>query len=151
MTVRAKARRESLMSVSSKVLVQFTRPFDRGGSTLGYVLDRGPQFFLLALVGDNFRFDGFNCIRYRDVRGLKVPAKYAAFAESALKLRNERISQRPRVKLGSISELLATAADGFPLITIHRENVDPEICHIGRLVAVDRNKVQLLEIGPDAH
>jgi hypothetical protein len=138
------------MSVSSKILVRFTRPFDNGGSTVGYILDRGPQFFLLALVGDNLRFNGFNCIRYRDVRGLEVPARYAAFAESALKLRSERIPGRPRVKLSTTSELLATAGRAFPIITIHRENVDPDVCQIGRVVAVDTDKVGLLEINPDA-
>ena len=151
MTVPAKARRESLLlSVSPKVLVKFKRPFDKGGSTEGYILNRGPQFFLLALVGDDIRFNGFSCIRYRDVRGLEVPAEYAAFVEAALKLRNERIPGRPKVKLGTTSELLATAGRAFPIVTIHRENVDPDVCHIGRVVGVDKDKVGLLEINPDA-
>jgi hypothetical protein len=114
-------------------------------------LDRGPQFFLLALVGDNLRFNGFNCIRYRDVRELEVPARYAAFAESALKLRGQVIPRPPKVKLGSTSELLTTAGRAFPIITIHRENVDSDICQIGRVVAVEKDKVELLEINADAH
>jgi hypothetical protein len=36
------------------------------------------------------------------------------------------------------------------VVTIHRENVDPDICQIGRVVAVDKDKVRLLEINPDA-
>lgn len=151
MQIPDRARRESpLMSVTSKVLVQFTRPFDNGGSTSGYILERGPQFFLLALVESNLRFDGFNCIRYRDVRKLRVPATHAAFVESALRLREEHIPQMPKVNLRSTSELLATAGRAFPIVTIHRENVNPDVCHIGRVNAVDENRVELLEIGPDA-
>jgi hypothetical protein len=137
------------MSVNSKVLVQFTRPFDNDASTVGYILDRGPQFFLLALVADELRFNGFSCIRYRDVKKLRVPAKGAAFIVSALRLRNER-TLRPKVNVSSTSELLATAGRAFPIVTIHRENVDPDVCHIGRVDTVDKNKVELLEIGPDA-
>jgi hypothetical protein len=40
-------------------LVRFASALDRGTVT-SYVLDIGPQFFLLALVTDGIRFDGFH-------------------------------------------------------------------------------------------
>ena len=52
-----------------KLLVQFRRPFEEG-SVHGYVIDIGPQFFLLALVSDAIRFNGFQCFRLSDVRKL---------------------------------------------------------------------------------
>jgi len=35
-------------------------------------------------------------------------------------------------------------------VTIHREQVDPNVCWIGRVHGLDRSRVSLLEIGPDA-
>ncbi|MGO9492943.1 MAG: hypothetical protein ACLPZY_11710 [Terracidiphilus sp.] len=145
----ATKRSERLALAGKKVLVQFTRSVEEG-SIMGYVLAVGPRFFLLALVDENIRFNGFQCLRLQDVRNLQVPAKYAAFVEAALKLRGERRPRIPTVVVDSVQELLRTASRAFPVITIHREKVAPDVCHIGRVVAVSDSEVSLLEIGPDA-
>jgi hypothetical protein len=116
----------------------------------GYVLDVGPQFFLLALVDENIRFNGFLCLRLKDVRHLEIPPTYAAFIEAALNRRGERTPKNPGVKVGSVQELLGTAGRAFPVITIHREAIDPSVCRIGRLVELTDDSLSLLEIGPDA-
>ena len=138
-----------LESAGRKVLVRFTRPFEQG-SVMGYVTDIGPEFFLLALVDENIRFNGFQCLRLQDVRKLQVPAKCADFVETVLRLRADRIPTSGRVKVGSLQELLRTAGRAFPIITVHREKVAPDICHIGRVEAVGDSHLSLLEIGPDA-
>lgn len=115
----------------------------------GYVLDIGPRFFLLALVSDRIWFDGFECLRVADVSDVRSDP-HAAFAEAALKRRGERMPAKPRVKLTKVEELLWSANRTFPLVTIHREKVDPDVCHIGRVVAIGHGKVSLLEINPDA-
>src|ERR1017187_163903 len=143
-------RRSQLASARrDKVIVRFTRPLERG-SVHGYVIDIGPEFFLVALVSDAIRFNGFQCFRLLDVRRLQVPGKYAAFAEAALKKRGERIPKKPHVLVTSLPRLLLTASRAFPLITIHREKVDPGVRQIGRVVEVMDGRVSLLEIGPDA-
>jgi hypothetical protein len=58
--------------------------------------------------------------------------------------------RKPRLKLASLGALLWSANRAFPLVTIHREKVDPDVCHIGRITALKNNRVSLLEIGPDA-
>ena len=80
------------------------------------MLDVGPQFFLLALVSDRIRFDGFECFRINDVKKLR-PDPYAPFAKAALKKRRERRPKKPRVSLANIEELLLSAGKAFPLIT----------------------------------
>jgi hypothetical protein len=147
--VTAARRSERLALAGKKVLVQFTRSVEEG-SVAGYVLAVGPRFFLLALVDENIRFNGFQCLRLQDVRNLQVPAKYAAFVEAALKLRGDMRPRNPAVLVGSIQDLLKTASRAFPVITIHREMVAPDICHIGRVVAISDSEVSLLEINPDA-
>lgn len=129
--------------------MQFTRPFEQG-SVSGYLLDIGPRFFLLALVEDACRFNGFQCLRLSDVRELEVPHKYASFAEAALKKLGQRIPAKPRVNVTNIEGLLKSASRVFPLITIHREIIDPDVCYIGRVGHVEKGLLSLLEIGPDA-
>ena len=117
--------------------------------TRGYVLDVGPRFFLVALVSDRFWFDGFECFRYVDVSGV-VADPYTQFAEAALRKRGERLPKKPRVSLASTEELLVTAGRAFPLVTISRELIDPDVCSIGKITEVGRDHVSLLEISPGA-
>lgn len=137
-------------SIREKILISFTRPFEEG-SFIGYVLEIGPNFFLLAVIdNDTLLFNGFSCIRLADVRNLKVPHKYSAFIEATLRKLGERAPRKPPVTLTDIGDLLTSAARKFPLVTIHRERINPDVCHIGRVQGVSRRQVMLLEIGPDA-
>lgn len=128
--------------------IRFSRRFE-SSKIRGYVLDVGPQFFLLALVSDRIWFDGFECFRINDVKELR-PDPYATFVEASLKKRGEGRQKKPRVTVANIEGLLLSASKAFPLVTIHREQVDPDVCWIGRVQGVNRGRVSLLEIGPDA-
>jgi hypothetical protein len=129
-------------------LVKFSRRFEES-PVRGYVLDIGPKFFLLALLSDRMWFDGFECFRISDISDLK-PDSYGAFAEAALRKRGERVPRKPRLSLASTEDLLVSAGRSFPLVTIHRDQVDPDVCWIGRVKRVQRGRVSLLEINPDA-
>jgi hypothetical protein len=89
-------------ALGNKALVRFTRSFEEA-SHLGYVLDIGPRWFLMALVGGGLS----------DVRGLQVPHKYASFVEAALRKRRERLPKKPRVSVESVEELLLSANRPF--------------------------------------
>jgi hypothetical protein len=132
-----------------KTLVKFWSPFE-SGSTQGYVLDVGPRFFLLGIVDNGIRFNGFQCMRLADIRRLRVPDPYADFIVAALRKRGEIIERKPRINLKSLPKLLESANRLFPIATIHREKVDPDSCKIGRLLGIGKSHVYLLEIGPDA-
>ena len=90
----------------------------------------------------------FECSRINDVKNLRSDP-YASFAAAALKKRGERRPKKPPVSVANIEELLLSAGKAFPLVTIHREEVDPDVCWIGRVQGVNRGRVSLLEIGPD--
>jgi hypothetical protein len=147
--MQTKKESQLLLARRKRLLVRFSRSFEPG-TVNGYVLDIGPQFFLLALVSDGLRFNGFQCFRLSDVRKLQVPDKYARFHESVLKKRRQGIPRKIPVVVKNLSELLLTANRAFPLVTVHRETVDPEVCSIGRVIDVRNGHVTLLEIGPDA-
>lgn len=131
----------------SRRLVRFNRRFEEH-KVHGYVLDVGPKFFLLALVSDRIWFDGFECFRIADVSKLR-PDPYDRFVECVLEKRGEKSPGKPRVSLKNVRELLLTAGDAFPLVTIHQEEIDPEVCWIGRVLEVTVEVVRILEIGPD--
>src|SRR5262249_49283390 len=122
-------------AVRDRRFIRLSRRFE-DSPVRGYVLDIGPRFFLLALVSDRIWFDGFECFRLRDVRDIH-PDPYATFAEAALRKRGERMPRKPRVSVASIEELLLSANRAFPLVTIHREQVDPDVCWIGRVFGID--------------
>jgi hypothetical protein len=133
---------------SERTLVRFESRFDHL-TVRGYVLDQGPKFFLVAVVSDRIWFDGFECFRLADVRDLR-PDSHGAFAESALRIRGERIPEKPPISVTSIEELLLSASREFPLVTIHLEKTDPDVCWIGRVLGIERGRVSLLGITPDA-
>jgi len=130
---------------------EFVRIRRRFESTFvhGYVLAAGARHLVMAVVNDQLRYDGFECFRLKDVRSVETDP-YAAFAQSALRLRGQRKPRLPRLDLDSTQALLESAAALAPLLTIHREKLEPDICHIGRVVAIGAKRVSLLEIGPDA-
>ena len=145
----SKCSAQLALAIRNKLLVGFTRPLEQG-TVNGYVLDAGPRFFLIAYLDEYIRLNGFQCFRVADVRRLQVPPKDAGFYEAALSKRNQRRPPRPPVNLSSIEPLLLSAGRAFPLVTIHRELADPDVCHIGRVIDAAKGRVSLLEIGSDA-
>jgi hypothetical protein len=114
------------------------------------VLDTGPKFFLVGLIDERIRFNGFQCMRFSDVRRLKAPAPYAEFFVAALIKRGEVIKRKPSIELSNIAAILESANQIAPLITIHTQKTHPDICWIGRALGGTKSHVSLLEIGPDA-
>jgi hypothetical protein len=135
-------------AMRSRKLVRITRPLERGW-VHGYVLAVGRQWFVLAVVTDQVRFDGCRAFRLRDVRTLREDP-YAPFVASALRKRRVKRPRKPKVSIRSLRELLSSAGRSFPLVTIHREILEKGACHIGRIVSVTHARVSFLRIGPDA-
>jgi len=135
-------------AMKSKRLVRFSRRYENSIIT-GYVLAVGPKFFLLLLVSDRIWFDGFECFRIVDVSKFR-PCQNVVFVEAALKKRKVRKPKKPKINVKGIEEILKSAAKLFPLLAIHQEKIDPEVCFIGRVADVKNGKIPLLEIGTDA-
>ena len=146
---QTKTKTQLKLAKRRRLLVRFRRPLEPG-TVNGYVLDIGPEFFLLALISDGIRPNGFQCFRLTDIRRLRVPDKYAQFHEEVLKKREIKFPKKPLVSVRSLPNLLLSANKAFPLVTIHREKAEPSTCEIGRVVEVRKGSVTLLEIGPGA-
>jgi len=131
--------------------VDFERPQFERGKALGYVVDMAPTFFLLLVIEHGSRFNGFQAMRIRDVCRLEVPHRHAGFVEAALRACGEQTTRNPGVSVDSVASILESAGRSFPLITIHCEAVDPEVCYIGRFLGLEQGRVRLREIDTDAN
>jgi len=129
-------------------LVRFSRRYD-SYKTSGYVRTVGPEFFLLQLVEDSIRFNGFECFRINGITGLGSDP-YSSFVETALRKRKQKRSKAPQIKIQSVSSILESGAKAFPLVTIHTERIDPDVCYIGRVMGIDKTHLSLLKIRPGA-
>ena len=136
-------------ALAHRDLIRVTRGFD-DVTVKGYVLAVGRAYFLVALVSDQLRFDGFACLRVKDLKSIEVDP-YRVFSEAALKKRGLRRAKVPRLTLDTARTILESARAICPLVTLHREEVDPEVCHIGQVVGTNRTQVALLQISPHAH
>ena len=54
------------------------------------------------------------------------------------------------IDFSTMRELLRSAGVRYPLVTVHPELRDPEVCYVGRVVKVGRRNVSLKLINPDA-
>ena len=136
-------------ALNRKIIVRFSTSYEPGWID-GYVLDIGPRFFLLAIIDDYRKFNGFQCSRISDVRKLRIPAPYAVVIVAALRKRGQIIRRKPNINLAGLPELLKAASRLFPLITIHREGAKPGICEIGRAIDVNKDRLLFHEIDPGA-
>jgi hypothetical protein len=136
-------------AIASRSLVRISRKVEPGVAD-GYVVNTSEQWLLLLLVGDAISYAGFQAFRLQDVASLEIPSPRAAFYETVLRKRGLRRPMTPRLGLSSSEELVRSAGERFPLITIHREKADPGVCHIGQVVRVSPASISLLEVDSDA-
>ncbi len=136
-------------AMHKKLQVDFRRSFD-SGKTHGYILDMGSKFFLMALIDEGFRNNGYACIRFTDVRALRIPNPYWQFHQAARRKLGEKFPRKPTIKLSSVPDILLSANRLFPLVAIHRENKVPDACWIGRVIGIDGSDVAFQEISPAA-
>jgi hypothetical protein len=134
---------------SSRSLVRLPRSVEDGWIN-GYISLVGAEFFLVCVVSGEIRFDGFQAVRFADLTKVAVPAPHHEFVERALALRKLSRPVDPKIDVKDLGGLLTSGAAVFPMVTIHRETADPDVCHIGKVVALTAKTVTLREITPDA-
>jgi hypothetical protein len=143
----AHVREQLLTAKQKKLVVQFSRPFEPGTFT-GYAIDVGPAFFLLASLNDGFEFEQYACLRLADVRHLESPAKRAKFYTKVRQLRGDKLPLKIKINLADRISILDSVHRS--LVTVHREQVDPDTCKIGYMLSRSKTVLELLEIHPDA-
>lgn len=149
---RGEAKQLQLQLVAaskSRALVRVRRSCDSGW-LCGYVVEVGPQLVAMLVISDHILFDGFTVFRIQDVSSVESPALHASFAETALRLRRQEPPTSPNIDLTDLRSLLLSATAAFPLVTVHREIEDPDICHIGIVQEIVGDTLHMQLINPDA-
>ncbi len=117
---------------------------------LGHVLAVGSDLLLLARISSEIRLDGFVILRIADISELEAPHAHAEFVSQALRLKGEDVATAPEVSLADMAAAIRSAGQLYPLLALHCEAVDLESCQVGKVIRVNDDTVELLEIDPDA-
>lgn len=117
--------------------------------TDGFVVDANEEMVLLQLVDDSVRLNGYQILFLEDISDFAHPAPFNEFQKRVLKLRGEEVVD-PEVDLDDLAVLLIDISEEFGLVTLHREEVEPDSCEIGRVIRADAVTYELEEIGSDA-
>lgn len=120
------------------------------GDFVGVVQSASDSLLCLAALDDRVRMGGFDVLRRDQIGEFEIPAPHADFYESALRLRGERKPDPPPLDLASIASALESISRIAPLVVVHREEVEPDVCEIGQVVALESDRFCLREIDPDA-
>ena len=151
--VKPKSKSPTLAQLSalqrSRILVRIHRAAIDEGHVTGRIVGCSRKLLALASIGETHP-NGFKVFRRADVSRLDAPDRYAEFLEAALRLRGEALTRLPRFDLASWRSLVAGVARRFPLVTLHTELTDPDVCHIGRPARLTSRAATLVTIGPDA-
>ncbi|MFT2096904.1 hypothetical protein [Marinomonas sp. GJ51-6] len=119
------------------------------GWTDGFVVDANEEMVLLQLVDDSVRLNGYQILFLEDISDFAHPAPFNDFQKKVLTLRGEEVVD-PEVDLDDLAVLLIDISEEFGLVTLHREEVEPDSCEIGRVIRADAVTYELEEIGSDA-
>ncbi|MFF5210405.1 hypothetical protein [Streptosporangium sp. NPDC000396] len=117
-----------------------------------YVVGIGRKWVMLHTISDAIRLDGYSAVRLRDVaHATRSGWKGADVAHRALILRGEHAQALAAIDLDTTAGLIDTMTKAFPLVGIYIEEIDPDVCYIGRPRGITRKKnLRLQEISPRA-
>jgi hypothetical protein len=130
----------------SKQLLEVKRRVDQF-TLSGFAVAFSSSLILLHRFDwDSFRLVGYTVIRDRDITKYRSLGRSGAWQARALK----RLKVKPKVpsaiSVRSFFELFVTISRKYPLVTIHRESVLPDVCWIGPVVEVTADRVTIYEL-----
>ncbi|HEY1170123.1 MAG TPA: hypothetical protein VGH19_02030 [Verrucomicrobiae bacterium] len=124
---------------SAGQLVEIRRHIKGTKSTCGFLVDFTPEIILFqSLDWDTFRLNGYSAVLDADIKDFRVFDRSTYWQHRAVKHYQLEPTPLPTVSIASLSALLSTVAARFPLVTIHRERIDPNVCYIGQLAKLSR-------------
>lgn len=138
--------------IRSRYLVKFGRKPIDDSDLYGFVLACGETLTLLHILQtSSYTLNGYSVIRNDDVSRYAVydrPDYY--FDSRVLRLKCIQPVPQPEISVASLSDLLTSIDKLYPLITIHREEINNDVCNIGRLAGLTPKTFTLFEIDGSA-
>jgi hypothetical protein len=148
---KSKALRAELETAArEQARLRLSRSIRGSDKVDGFVVGLGQAWVLVAVLDPNMYLNGFAALRLADVKRVERRGGPDSFAGKALAARGEWPPHGADVNLDDLAELIRSAAAVAPLVTLHIEAADPDVCFIGRPVGFTRRWVHLLQISPEA-
>ncbi len=114
----------------------------------GYVVGVGEQWCLVARLDPALVLDGHVAVRLQDLSRLRTPPRQEV-AQGALVLREQWPPRAPEgVQLDDVRSVVTSLA--APLVTVHPEHDDPDVCFVGQPRGFGRRTLWLRELTPAA-
>jgi hypothetical protein len=137
-------------AATAQSLVRVVRSIRCSDELEGFVVGLGVKWLLLALLDGNIYLNGFVALRLRDVTKVQQRGGIGSFVGRALTLRGHWPPTAPAIDLDTVGGVIRSAGEAAPLVTLHVEADDPNVCLIGRPAGITGRSVQLREITPEA-
>lgn len=118
----------------------------------GYLAGWSEEWLMIKDIHDTMQVNGFTVFRRTALKEL-VEAPYQKFVREAIELRGRDWPSHQIGKDMDLSDsrsIIESACSKFPLVTIHIEREDPNVCYIGREPGFDKKRLYWTEIDPDA-
>lgn len=134
-----------------KHLFQVKRRKKNLGRISGYVVDVSESLILLQRFDwDTFQLNGYSVICSDDIASYRFFDKKKYWQFRAI----QHLKLKPKAPAGisasSLPVLLKSAAKIFPLLTIHRDKINNEVCYIGKLTAVSHKTFTIEDLNCNA-
>jgi hypothetical protein len=139
---------ETLGSASRRDRLLRVERLDGLEAVEGLVEAVGSEWLLVRQIVD-CEDNGLIALRVADVSGV-APLAHRRFMRRALELRGRWQSSPPAISLGSTKSLLRSAAQTFPLLTVHEERHAPDVWWIGALTHAGARAFELRKVSPGA-
>ena len=132
-------------------LFQIKRDLKDVRSTMGFVVDFSDSLILFHVLDmDTFRLNGYMVIREEDVSEYRFFAKPEHWQCRAVRHFRLRPARPAGISVASLPELLTSVARHYPLITLHPEKKNPDVCYIGPLVAMTERTFTITDLNCNA-
>lgn len=131
-------------------LVRVSRAIRGSDDIDGFVIAHSRAWVLLAVVDSRIDLDGYAALRIQDIAKVTRRGGEDSFVVKALLARRQWPPRVVDINLEGLPALIASAAEMAPLVTLHLEAMDPDVCYIGRPVKLTHKRVHLLDITPSA-
>lgn len=112
----------------------------------GRVIGFSDRLVQMEKISDEGEYDGISFLKRKDITRIRHQGRELDYLENlSANLVSSRSDWTPALK--EIWELALEVQDRFGHLVIHQEEIDPDICFIGRVVSFDSDHVLLEEFG----
>lgn len=127
-------------------LVKLVRRFNDTEAD-GFIVGVGRTFLMMAIMSDGI-FDGYSCLRIKDIRQLNRH-DLDDFVKKPRVLLGQKLPPTPKIDLSSIETVLKSVAKIDPLIEIYGDEIEPDLFTFGRFDGIRKNEAAMIGIGKD--